>query len=470
MDTKDLNDIPELWPQIRRHGLPTVQYTAREVVSGLQFIGYAQERSLTYARLFARLLVDYLQSCGVSFRGCRIQTDNGAEFVGSWNAQQDSAFTQTVQSVPGLTHQTIPPGAHTWQADVETVHRIIEDELYEVETFSARDDFLQKATTYNLWFNLARKNSYKNHQSPWEIVKTRDPTLAKEIVAFPPLFLDELFVPTLQDQSLRGYDLIPHPFWRITEYPVYAPYNLSGINKRSLSETALDRSFPVEMQRKPQTVKKARYKDVKCEEECREIRRDLYFWALQNAEEISRVYESKELEEKIDSLALNDRAEDIWLPLFAILQVLGLEEDSPEWEKLTALAVKLHRDPETEEIERQLSIIQALRQRANGDQEIVGVPTELKKYLEEMNLEITDFSSLMKEWGFEKKSKRLPEYKDPRVAWVLPVKKLDDIAEQLTESLPYTPKTTTTTTTAEAQLDAFCTSGDSPGKEGNDDR
>ena len=211
MDTKDLNDIPELWPQIRRHGLPTVQYTAREVVSGLQFIGYAQERSLTYARLFARLLVDYLQSCGVSFRGCRIQTDNGAEFVGSWNAQQDSAFTQTVQSVPGLTHQTIPPGAHTWQADVETVHRIIEDELYEVETFSARDDFLQKATTYNLWFNLARKNSYKNHQSPWEIVKTRDPTLAKEIVAFPPLFLDELFVPTLQDQSLRGYDLIPHP-------------------------------------------------------------------------------------------------------------------------------------------------------------------------------------------------------------------------------------------------------------------
>ena len=212
MDTKDLNDIPELWPQIRRHGLPTVQYTAREVVSGLQFIGYAQERSLTYARLFARLLVDYLQSCGVSFRGCRIQTDNGAEFVGSWNAQQDSAFTQTVQSVPGLTHQTIPPGAHTWQADVETVHRIIEDELYEVETFSARDDFLQKATTYNLWFNLARKNSYKNHQSPWEIVKTRDPTLAKEIVAFPPLFLDELFVPTLQDQSLRGYDLIPHPY------------------------------------------------------------------------------------------------------------------------------------------------------------------------------------------------------------------------------------------------------------------
>ena len=90
--------------QIRRQDIPPEKW------SWSKFIGYAQERSLTYARLFARLLVDYLQSCGVSFRGCRIQTDNGAEFVGSWNAQQDSAFTQTVQSVPGLTHQTIGGG------------------------------------------------------------------------------------------------------------------------------------------------------------------------------------------------------------------------------------------------------------------------------------------------------------------------------------------------------------------------
>jgi transposase len=44
LDTKDLLDIPELWPQIRQHRLPTVQYTAREVVGGLQFLAYAQER------------------------------------------------------------------------------------------------------------------------------------------------------------------------------------------------------------------------------------------------------------------------------------------------------------------------------------------------------------------------------------------------------------------------------------------
>lgn len=32
IDTKDLKDIPELWPQIRQHRLPLIQYTAREVV------------------------------------------------------------------------------------------------------------------------------------------------------------------------------------------------------------------------------------------------------------------------------------------------------------------------------------------------------------------------------------------------------------------------------------------------------
>jgi hypothetical protein len=46
LDTKDLTDIPELYPQIMRLTLPKVQYTAREVVSGLQFIAYTQERFL----------------------------------------------------------------------------------------------------------------------------------------------------------------------------------------------------------------------------------------------------------------------------------------------------------------------------------------------------------------------------------------------------------------------------------------
>ena len=87
----------------------------------------------------------------------------GFEFIGSWNAKNDSAFTLAVQA-SGAEHHTIPPGAHTFQADVETVHRLIEDEFYEVEAFCGLEDFLHKPYTYNLRFNFARTNSYKeNH-------------------------------------------------------------------------------------------------------------------------------------------------------------------------------------------------------------------------------------------------------------------------------------------------------------------
>ena len=214
IDTKDLDDIPELWPQIRRFRLPLVQYTAREVVSGLHFMAYAQQRSLSDARRFVGWLLEHLQSCGASLTGSRIQTDNGSEFIGSWQAQSDSAFTRCVQAA-GLRHQTIPPGAHTWQADVETAHRLIEDEFYQVESFQGRSDFLHKAATYNLWFNTRRQNSYKANRTPWEVLHARDPTLPPKIVTFPPLFLDEFFDPVLPS---GGYDVIPYPYLRPTPF------------------------------------------------------------------------------------------------------------------------------------------------------------------------------------------------------------------------------------------------------------
>jgi len=131
--------------------------------------------------------------------------------------------------------------------------------------------------------------------------------------------------------------------WRNKEYPIYAAYNLSGIKKSSLSDTALDRSFAIEMARKPVFVRKNKYKHFRCEEECSPIRHDLYSWALQNVGEICGLYESQELQDKIEPLALNDRAVDIWLPLFAILEVLGFGEKSAEWKGLCELAIELHR-------------------------------------------------------------------------------------------------------------------------------
>jgi len=211
MDTKHIYDIPEYWTQMRMLGLPRYQYTARDVVSGMQFLGFGDECCLNYATLFAETLIEHLKLCGVELSDCRIQTDNGSEFIGSWNAKEDRAFTKKVHETEGLVHHTIPPGAHTYQADVETVHSIIEDEFYEVENFNSKKNFFHKVATYLLWFNVARKNSYKGNKTPWEIVHERDPTIKPEIAILPPIMLDELWQKNIDSKQQRGYDVITYP-------------------------------------------------------------------------------------------------------------------------------------------------------------------------------------------------------------------------------------------------------------------
>ena len=60
---------------------------------------------------------------------------------------------------------------------METAHRLIEDEFYEVERFTSRSDFISKAGAYNLWFNVARRNSGKEHKTPWELIYERKPKI-----------------------------------------------------------------------------------------------------------------------------------------------------------------------------------------------------------------------------------------------------------------------------------------------------
>jgi transposase len=222
VDTKDLDDIPEMYLQIKRLGLPLIQYTAREVVSGAQFLAYAHQRTVNNSALFARLLTAHLLHHGVELADCRFQTDNGSEFIGSWQAREDSAFTKAVEEVAGLEHHTIPPAAHTWQSDVETAHNLIEGEFYEVEQFASTADFLRKAFTYSVWFNTVRKNSYKANRSPWDIIHERIPAITEGVCAFPPVILDDLLYDIEQERVIsdgeaqEGYDLIPQasrPGW-----------------------------------------------------------------------------------------------------------------------------------------------------------------------------------------------------------------------------------------------------------------
>ena len=101
----------------------------------------------------------------------------------------------------GSQHERILPAAHTYQSDVETVHRLEEDEFFDLETFSSRSDFLAKVHTYQLYFNLARPNSHKQSLSPWQIIQRLAPRSPLELCLLPPVFLDYY----INDSG--GYDL-----------------------------------------------------------------------------------------------------------------------------------------------------------------------------------------------------------------------------------------------------------------------
>jgi transposase len=204
-DTKDLDDIPHYWPQLQARGLPAIQYTAREVRSGLQFLAFAQHRSPGASALFAYRIQVHLRACGVDLPNLVWQTDNGGEFIGALQPDGSrSGFPRAVRFFDSQ-HQRIPPGAHTYQSDVETVHRLIEDEFYDLETFRTRREFLAKACVYQLYFNLVRPNSHKGGLSPWQIIQQLDPHLPLKLCLLPPVFLDYRLDPQ------GGYDLPRYP-------------------------------------------------------------------------------------------------------------------------------------------------------------------------------------------------------------------------------------------------------------------
>ena len=209
-DTKDLDDIPEYWPQMMAKGLPKVQYTLREISCGVQFLGFAESRSIIHSELFAEYVNEHLKKYGLIIENGIRQTDNGSEYIGSWSSKAPSAYTVSIEAAK-LVHGTIPPGAHRFQSDVETVHNLIEVEFYEIEKFADRTDFMEKAYTHQLFFNLERPNTYKENKSPWQLAKEKRPDIPKEALMLPPVDLDALLNKKVDLITQGGYDVCSNP-------------------------------------------------------------------------------------------------------------------------------------------------------------------------------------------------------------------------------------------------------------------
>ena len=225
-DTKDLCDIPLFWPQAQSLHLPLVEYTAREVRSGLLFWAFAQKRSAAASAVFAARIQQHLDRWGVNLRDLAWQTDNGSEFIGGHDPLGHR--TGFPAALGDSQHLRIPPAAHTYQSDVETVHRLVEDEFFDLETFASRSEFLAKAQTYQLYFNLARPNSHKEFQTPWQIIERLAPRSPLELCLLPPVFLDYY----LNDSG--GYDVPSYPY--ATSAAQRGSFTLNGKNLNSSGE------------------------------------------------------------------------------------------------------------------------------------------------------------------------------------------------------------------------------------------
>jgi transposase len=209
VDIKYLDDMPHFYKYYKLFDLPRYQITARDVKTGMLFLFYAYEKSISSTVTAMRILANHLKINGVNLDNVTIQTDNGAEFSGT-RKTHDRGFRSFLTSTLGVKHKFIPPGYPNYNADVETSHRLIENEFYELEDFLNKKDFLNKAWSYQMYFNYARKNSYKNYKTPIDIFES-EYYINSTVGILPPIIVDDYFddfdkINKLNELSLDYFD------------------------------------------------------------------------------------------------------------------------------------------------------------------------------------------------------------------------------------------------------------------------
>jgi transposase len=222
VDIKYLDDIPEFYPSYKLLHLPRYQITARDVRSGALYFFYTYEKSVTATIMAMKILLGHLISYyGIRAEDITIQTDNGSEFSGG-RIHHKRGFKAYLKHTFGINHRFIPPHYPNANADVESSHKLIEDEFYDIEMIKEKEDLLNKAYTYQAYFNLMRKNSYKGWKSPKDILDEYN--LPSKILILPPVIIDDIFKEMeKEDKNLpmkQNFDILyPELYHHVSEHP-----------------------------------------------------------------------------------------------------------------------------------------------------------------------------------------------------------------------------------------------------------
>jgi transposase-like protein len=195
VDTKYLNDIPFYVEQWLRHSdLPRFQYTCRDVKTGAVFLGFARELSEAYACCFMAAVAAHLRRTGYDLKDfATVQTDNGSEYSGNERKlRNDRGFRHLVEDTIKARHRFIPVGKKNYQADVESLHERVESEFFDLELFGGRDDFFDRASAWQLWWNTVRETGHRGNRSPDQILCEQNAQRDPNVWFLPALDLDQL--------------------------------------------------------------------------------------------------------------------------------------------------------------------------------------------------------------------------------------------------------------------------------------
>jgi len=97
---------------------------------------------------------------------------------------------------------------------VESIHSTIETELYDLERFGDVDEFLAKAATYQLWYNIARKNPdtrCRGWKSPLDLLEEKVPELDARLLLLHPVLLNRLRLTAPTRDAPVAHHLPIHP-------------------------------------------------------------------------------------------------------------------------------------------------------------------------------------------------------------------------------------------------------------------
>ena len=227
IDLKHILDFSALPLETYRHavakGLPPYQWTAIDLKTRLRFLAYSYEKTAANGLLFMQTVALWLRAFGVTHR-LDFQTDWGEEFGGK--SPRKLALWQREHFDPlGVLRTHIRKGHSEDNAYVERSHRTDDEEFYIpwLRQCAHTENFLYRAFHCLYTYNVHRPHQGRgmDNGSPWQKLKTLQPQMQPQFVAFPPLLLDPLSaqnpLPSLSPKTVQH---LPAPYrFRINQVP-----------------------------------------------------------------------------------------------------------------------------------------------------------------------------------------------------------------------------------------------------------